>query len=142
MLLPMIRQSTAAIAACAMFALPALAEEMKYTAELSGASEVPANESAATGSADVTVDTEAKTVSWTVSVQDLTGEPTAAHIHGPAGEDENAPPVIDMSDSIMEGSADITDEQIGELQDGQYYVNVHTEEYPDGEIRGQLAAAE
>ncbi len=142
MLLPMIRQSTAAIAACAMFALPALAEEMKYTADLSGASEVPANESAATGSADVTVDTEAKTVSWTVSVQDLTGEPTAAHIHGPAGEDENAPPVIDMSDSIMEGSADITDEQIGELQDGQYYVNVHTEEYPDGEIRGQLAAAE
>ncbi|WCR10898.1 CHRD domain-containing protein [Paracoccus stylophorae] len=138
----MIRQSTAAIAACAMFALPALAEEMKYTADLSGASEVPANESAATGSADVTVDTEAKTVSWTVSVQDLTGEPTAAHIHGPAGEDENAPPVIDMSDSIMEGSADITDEQIGELQDGQYYVNVHTEEYPDGEIRGQLAAAE
>ena len=142
MLLPMIRQSTAAIAACAMFALPALAEEMKYTADLSGASEVPANESAATGSADVTVDTEAKTVSWTVSVQDLTGDPTAAHIHGPAGEDENAPPVIDMSDSIMEGSADITDEQIGELQDGQYYVNVHTEEYPDGEIRGQLAAAE
>ena len=142
MLLPMIRQSTAAIAACAMFALPALAEEMKYTADLSGASEVPANESAATGTADVTVDTEAKTVSWTVSVQDLTGEPTAAHIHGPAGEDENAPPVIDMSDSIMEGSADITDEQSGELQDGQYYVNVHTEEYPDGEIRGQLAAAE
>ena len=47
-----------------------------------------------------------------------------------------------MSDAIMEGSGDITAEQIAELEDGKYYVNVHTEEYPDGEIRGQLAKAE
>ena len=46
-----------------------------------------------------------------------------------------------MSGSLMEGSADITDEQISELEAGKYYVNVHTEQNPDGEIRGQLEAA-
>lgn len=142
MIMSNIKLTTATIAACAMLALPAVAEEMKFTADLTASAEVPPTESTATGTADVTVDTEAMTVSWMVTVQDLTGDATAAHIHGPAAMDENAGPVIDMSDAIMEGSADITEDQMGELKDGKYYVNVHTAEYPDGEIRGQLAAAD
>ncbi len=142
MLMPNITRATATFAACTMLALPAFAEELKFMADLSPEAVVPPTESAATGDADVTVDTEAKTVSWVVNVQDLTGDPTAAHMHGPAGKDENAAPVIDMSGSLMEGSADITDEQIAELKDGMYYVNIHTEEYPNGEIRGQLTAQE
>ncbi|WP_322867924.1 CHRD domain-containing protein [Aquicoccus sp. G2-2] len=142
MFMPNLKQTTATIAACAVLALPAFADELKFTADLTAGAEVPPAESAATGTADVTVDTEAKTVSWTVTVQDLSGDPTAAHIHGPAAAGENASPVIDMSDAIMDGNADITEDQIGELKDGKYYVNVHTGKYPDGEIRGQLEAAE
>ena len=138
---PNIKQVSVAIATCAMFALPASAEMKNYTIDLTADAEIPPTESSATGTADVTVDTDAKTVSWTVTVENLTGEATAAHIHGPATKDENASPVIDMSDSVMEGSADITDEQISELEAGKYYVNVHTEKYPDGEIRGQLETA-
>lgn len=122
--------------------MPAFAEELNFSADLTAGAEVPPTESDATGTADVMVDTEAGTVSWTVTVENLTGDPTAAHIHGPAAEDENAGPVIDMSEAIMEGSGEITEDQIAELKDGKYYVNVHTEEYPDGEIRGQLKAAE
>ncbi len=132
----------AAVVAVSMLALPAVAETVTYTADLTAASEVPPNDSAATGTAEVTVDTDAGTVAWVVTVDGLTGDPTAAHIHGPATKDENAPPVIDMSDAIMDGSADITDEQIADLKAGNYYVNVHTEANPDGEIRGQLAKAE
>ncbi len=62
--------------------------------------------------------------------------------HGPAAEGENAAPMIDMSGNLMEGSAEITEEQWSALQDGMTYVNVHTEEYPDGEIRGQVEAAQ
>jgi len=142
MFMPNLKQTTATIAACAMLALPALAEEMKFTADLTGAAGVPPTESTATGTADVTVDTDAKTVSWVVTVEGLSGDATAAHIHGPATVDESAGPAIDMSAAIMEGSGDITDDQIAELQDGTYYVNVHTEQYPDGEVRGQLDAAE
>ena len=47
-----------------------------------------------------------------------------------------------MSDAIMEGSADITDDQLADLEAGNYYVNVHTDKNPDGEIRGQLKASE
>lgn len=142
MFTPNIKQFTVAIATGAMLAFPAYAETTTYNADLTSDAEVPPNDSPATGTAEVTVDSDAGTVSWTVTVQDLTGDPVAAHIHGPASEDENAAPVIDMSDSLMEGSADITEDQISELEDGKYYVNVHTEQHPDGEIRGQLKAAE
>lgn len=142
MFMPNLKQSTATIAACAMLALPAFAEELKFTADLTGGAEVPPTESTATGTADVTVDTDANTVSWVVTVDGLSGDASAAHIHGPAAVDENAGPVIDMSDAITEGRGDITEDQIAELQDGKYYVNVHTEQYPDGEVRGQLNAAE
>lgn len=142
MFVPNIRQVTIGVTAGLMLALPAFAASVKYTAEMTASSEVPPTESTATGTANVTVDTDAHTVSWVVEVKDLTGDPTAAHIHGPADETENAPPVITMSDSLMEGQADITDEQISDLEAGKYYVNVHTEKYPGGEIRGQLKAAE
>ncbi len=128
--------------AFSMIGLPGIAETLTYTADLTAAAEVPPNDSTATGTADVTVDTDAHTVSWVVTVEGLTGDATAAHIHGPASETETAAPVIDMSEAIMEGNGEITDEQLKELKAGGYYVNVHTEQYPDGEIRGQLAASE
>lgn len=132
----------AGVTAALLFATPAAeAEMMKFKADLKGAAEVPPADSAATGSAEVTVDTDAKKISWTVKVDGLTGEPTAAHVHGPASMTESAPPVIDMSNAIMDGSGDITEAQWAELQAGKYYVNVHTAKFPDGEIRGQLEAA-
>ena len=118
----------------------AQAEMMKFTAELTGASQVPPADSAATGTVEVTLDTEAKTVTWLVKAEGLSGEPTASHIHGPAAPTESAGPVIDTM-ATMEGSAPITDEQIADLTGGMYYYNVHTEKFPDGEIRGQLSAA-
>jgi Cu/Zn superoxide dismutase len=119
----------------------AQAEMLKYTTDLKGSAEVPPTDSAATGSAEVSVDTDAKTVKWTVKVDGLTGDATAAHIHGPATATEKAPPVIDMSSGIMAGSGAITDAQIEELKAGKYYLNVHTAKFPDGEVRGQLEAA-
>lgn len=142
MFMPKIKYTAVAVVACTALGFPAFAETAQYSAELTAGAEVPPADSSATGTADVSVDTDANTVSWTVTVEGLTGDAVAAHIHGPAGEEENAAPVIDMSDAIMEGSGDITDEQIAELEDGKYYVNVHTEEYPDGEIRGQLSKSE
>jgi Cu/Zn superoxide dismutase len=131
----------ATLAACAALAVPALAEQLRFTADLTTAAVVPPTEGNASGSADVTVDTDASKVSWTVTMQDLSGDATAAHIHGPAAEGENAGPMVDMSGAIMDGSADITAEQIDAMKNGMTYVNVHTQKYPDGEIRGQLKAA-
>jgi hypothetical protein len=134
--------AVAGVATALMAATPlAHAEMMKFTTELKGAAEVPPTDTAATGSAEVSVDTDAKKVTWTVKVDGLTGDATAAHIHGPASATEKAGPVIDMSASIMQGSGDITEAQMADLKAGKYYLNVHTAKFPDGEVRGQLEAA-
>jgi putative cell wall-binding protein len=68
----------------------------------------------------------------------------ASHIHdGPAGE--NGPVVVDFTDAVREGSfvAGCTDVEAALLTDIQdnpddFYVNVHTADFPAGAIRGQL----
>lgn len=136
--------TTAITAASAVFLFvgtAAQAEMMKFTAELTGAAEVPPTDTAATGTVEVTLDTEAKTVAWVVTTEGLSGEVTASHIHGPAIATESAGPQIDTM-AKMDGTAPITDEQIADLTGGMYYYNVHTAKFPDGEIRGQLMAEE
>ncbi|WP_309667087.1 CHRD domain-containing protein [Tabrizicola sp.] len=129
----------AALATGMMFtAATAQAEMIKFTTALTGAAEVPPTDSAATGTAEVTLDTESKTVTWTYTHDGLSGDMTAAHIHGPATATEAAGPVVDTMTETMAGSAPITDAQAAELLAGMYYFNIHTEKFPDGEIRGQL----
>lgn len=185
------RPTFVALAAFGIFALPAAAEEVKFMAELTGQAQVPPVETEGLGMADITVDTEAMTVTWRVTHEGLSGVPIAGHFHGPASPEENAPPVIDMGDgaygatrevedgddaeaesdteadasseaaagseaeasadaadgdnmvsNIMEGTIEVTDEQLAELQAGRYYINIHTEAHPDGEIRGQVVESE
>jgi cytochrome c553 len=185
------RPTAVVLAALSIFALPAAAEEMTFIAELTGEAQVPPVETEARGMADITVDTEAMTVTWRISHEGLSSAPIAGHFHGPASPEENAPPVIDMGDgaygatrevqdsadaaapadsgatadagaeaspaaeasagaaegddlapNIMEGSIEVTEEQLADLQAGRYYINIHTEAHPDGEIRGQVVEGE
>lgn len=117
---------------------PVLAEMMTMKTALSGKEEVPVNDSAGMGTADVSVDTEAKKITWTLSHSGLSGDPTAAHFHGPAKPGENAGPIIDITANMASGSADLTDAQLADIQGGMVYLNIHTEKFPDGEIRGQV----
>jgi Cu/Zn superoxide dismutase len=133
--------TAAGLASALMFtATGSQAEMLTFKADMLGSTEVPATDSAGKGAAEVMVDTDAKKVTWTMTVEGLSGDATAAHVHGPASATEKAPPVIDMSgDMMMKGSADITEAQWTDMKAGKYYVNVHTAKFPDGEIRGQLA---
>ncbi len=117
---------------------PAFADMLKFKATLDGASQSPPVDTKATGTADVTVDTTAKTISWTIKDQDLSGPATAAHFHGPADVGANAAPEIDISKMIDAGTAPITDAQLADLNAGKIYLNVHTAKFPNGEIRGQV----
>jgi len=134
--------SAAALALAAALATGGLAsaEETKLTAELTGAEEVPPVETAATGTADVTWNSETMELSWTMEFSGLSGPATAAHFHGPAAPGENAGPVITIEDieTPSEGSATLTEEQAAQLAEGMWYLNVHTAANPSGEIRGQV----
>jgi len=35
-----------------------------------------------------------------------------------------------------------TDQQITDLQTGKWYLHIHTQKFPDGEIRGQVEKAQ
>ncbi len=113
-----------------------------YTAELSGANEVHQGDPDGSGSAEISFADELKRVCW--DLNDLQGLApiTGAHIHkGRAGEDGAV--VLALSQATEGGwrgcSSDTAWVQ-NAFQEGlaNYYVNVHTAEYPNGAIRGQL----
>jgi len=120
------------------------AEIVNFTAKLDGASETPANPSAGKGTASVALDTDAKHITWTITYSGLSGPATMAHFHGPAAVGVAAAVQIPITGDLaspIKGSADVDDGQIGDLRGGLWYVNVHTAQYPKGEIRGQLSQA-
>lgn len=138
------RSLIAASAILALSAIPALAETVNFTADLTAASEVPPTDSTATGKVEATLDTETKMFNWNITYEGLSGDATAAHFHGPAAEGANADPVVPIPDPLaspITGNTTLTDEQITQLQGGQWYFNVHSAKYPDGEIRGQVKPA-
>jgi hypothetical protein len=117
------------------------AESVGFKAELKGSSEVPPNDSQGAGTVEATFDTESKAFAWTIDYSGLTGDASAAHFHGPAAPDANAGPVVPIEGSLaspIKGEATLTDEQATQLQDGMWYFNLHTAQYPDGELRGQV----
>ncbi len=80
--------ATLTFGAAIVLAGPAFADKMKAT--LDGKSEVPANTSAGTGTADIDYDAASKKLSWKVTYSGLSGPATAAHFHGPAEAGKNA----------------------------------------------------
>ncbi|MBW4023258.1 MAG: CHRD domain-containing protein [Proteobacteria bacterium] len=78
---------------------------------------------------------------WHLTYAGLSGPVVAAHIHGPATPGMNAPPVIFFQPPLtspIDGSQKLTLDQVSQLLGGLYYANLHTQAFPNGEIRGQL----
>ncbi|MDB5397688.1 MAG: domain containing protein [Rhodospirillales bacterium] len=123
-----------------VFAVPAQAETVHYSAKLDGASEVPPTTSKGTGEAKLKYDTTTKKLEYTVEYKGLSGDPVAAHFHGPADPGANAGVElpITVGKSPIKGEATLTDAQAADLEAGKWYVNIHTAANPAGEIRGQV----
>ena len=142
------RRSILSIAAgglgAALLASRSQAATVAYRADLKASSEVPPNQSSGSGSVTITFDPASKSLTWDGSFSGLTGPATAAHIHGPGEPGKNAGVLVWISEkgkplaSPFKGSATLTDEQVGYLNSGLLYVNVHTAANPGGEIRGQI----
>jgi CHRD domain-containing protein len=137
-------RSALLLTAFATWLMPAAAgaETIIYHATLSSAAEVPPNKTSGTGTATATIDTDAKMLSYTVQYAGLSGPATAAHFHGPAGVGKNAGvliPIIAPLASPINGMARLSDAEIADFRAGNVYVNIHTEENPNGEIRGQMS---
>jgi len=112
---------------------------------MSGAEEVPAAATTASGLAATTVDLARKMVAIQVRTTGV-DDATASHIHraarGTAGgviipltKDANDPQHWSAEDKP------VTDAQIADFLGGLWYINVHTPAFPSGAIRGQIGLA-
>ena len=110
--------------------------------ELSGDQEVPAVDSAASGTAFLTHDTAAGLLTINVSTRNLP-DASAAHLHGAYGGLNGGVEIgltqdgSDPSQWFIEAEA-LTTAQADALAAGATYINVHTPANPGGEIRGQV----
>jgi hypothetical protein len=131
-----------AVATVGLLATPLQAKTIHFSTALSGASEVPPNDSKGTGQLDADFNTATNAFSYTVTYSGLTGPAAAAHFHGPAAAGADAPPVVPIKDlaSPIKGSAKLTADQAKDLLAGKWYFNIHTAAHAPGEIRGQLTA--
>ena len=123
-----------------------------YVAVLSGAREVPAVQTTASGTA--TFNRVGAKVTYTVSASGFTTPLTVGHVHiGAAGvigpvivpftilaqSGTVASGTIDLSAPITQGNITISGDSLRTLfETGMAYVNLHTAAYPGGEIRGQV----
>ena len=120
-------------------------QSQAFTAKLSGKDEVPPVNTQATGMAQFQLSSDGKEISYDLTAINLNGF-MMAHIHqGKAGE--NGQPVAPLSmgkgkitSSDLKGP--LAGKQISDLVDlmknGGAYVNVHTQQNQNGEIRGQI----
>ncbi|MBV8914746.1 MAG: CHRD domain-containing protein [Acetobacteraceae bacterium] len=125
---------------CAL-AFPALAQT-KFQAQLSGAQEVPPKQTNGTGTATATLN--GNTLDYTVEYNGLSGPATMGHLHGPAAPGANAGVVVPFANpaSPIHGTATLNDQQKADLMAGKWYANIHTQQNPGGEIRGQMTPAQ
>jgi hypothetical protein len=121
--------------------------ETPFIAQLSGSNEVPAGAGDPDGSGTATVsfgqlDTDTYEVCWDMAYTGI-GTPTLAHIHTGAAGQSN-PPLIDFPNPTPDSFSGCTEAPATDVEailanPAGYYVNVHTGEFPNGAIRGQLA---
>jgi hypothetical protein len=138
----MFRTSLLAAVFAAGLLSSASAARVEFHATMTGAQEVPPNQTTGTGDALATLDTSTKVLHFTVQWSGLTGPAAAAHFHGPAKPGANAGVQVPIDGksptSPQTGDATLTDAQIKDLMAGLWYANVHTAANGGGEIRGQL----
>jgi hypothetical protein len=124
------------------------AAEMTFTADLAGVTEGdnPGNPDGS-GSATIVIDVAEGTACWELSADGI-GPVLQSHIHvGAEGEsgDVVVPLDVDGFDGTSEGCIEPMEDAavLQEIVDDPagYYVNLHTEDFPAGAIRGQLAAS-
>jgi hypothetical protein len=136
-------------------------------ARLHGLSEVPPTASQATGRLRGSISDDQSSISFTLSFENLSANPAAAHIHFgptkvnggvmvffcggggkpacPAATSATVTGTITAADIVGPAAQGIPAAPAGQFADvlralrtGNGYANIHTENFPSGEIRGQI----
>lgn len=124
---------------------------INLAANLEASSEVPpALAPDAIGSAAMVLNTSTKEFGWLISFEELTGPAIAAHFHeasvGSSGRailnlDTDSGALISgigSSAGLFAGAKTLEAGDVNNILNGLWYINIHTDANPGGEIRGQV----
>jgi hypothetical protein len=134
--------------------------QQTFTATMTGSEEVPPKNTQATGSAKFVSSSDGNSMTYRIRVAHINGV-TMAHIHsGSIGKNgpivvtlfKSATPTGPMNGPLSQGtitSANLEGPLKGKtisdlvklINDGKAYANVHTQQNPKGEIRGQISTS-
>ncbi len=134
------------IAVSACLALPLMSQAATthvLTATLDGSQ--ASTISPGIGTSFMTYDDVTNQFDWNIGFSGLLTGTTVAHFHGPAAPGVNAGVQVTiplgtssgMTSGILSGTATISPTQETQLLSNLWYINIHTSEFPAGEIRGQ-----
>ena len=137
--------------AAASLCAPLGAAIIRYDVTLDGnLQQVPVNGSVGTGLGRLRLDTLASTLQVDLTYSGLGSNATNAHIHCCAAPGANGPVIIPFipagftigaTSGSFSSSFALTATQVTNIQSGQSYINVHTVNFPGGEIRGNITSA-
>jgi len=119
--------------------------KVTFNTTLSGANEVPPADPDGIGTATVTVDNATSQICYTLAVQNIALPATAAHIHrGAAGVKGDVVVPFDVAPDASGNATSCVNVDPTLLQEiasnpAGFYVNVHSSEFPDGAVRGQVS---
>lgn len=164
---PAMKRSITLLLSCGICAVPVLGAQNderasgQHKAVLSGYQEVPSTYTTGSGAATVQADETGKSLTVTLRYSNLKGVAKAAHLHlGQPGvnggivaslcgaDGKPACPAQATDFVVTVNAADVKavqgleagalDGVLDALEHGALYVNIHTDKFADGEIRGQL----
>jgi hypothetical protein len=139
-------------------------KEEVFRAFLLGVNETPSVSTPASGKFKATIDEASSLITFTLSYKELTANPTVAHIHfgerhmmggimvflcggggqpacpaSPAEITGTIAPANVVGPAVQGITAGQFDKVLAAIRAGAGYANVHTPNFPPGEIRGQLS---
>ena len=119
--------------------MPFKSDKIAMKAKLAGRNEVPIVRTSSKGEGKFWVDTQNNTLYYDISYRRLSSDETGAHIHGFAlpGVEADVLHPLPLGESKT-GSWNYTEDMEEKILEGQTYVNIHSEMFPGGEIRGQI----
>ena len=113
-----------------------------YVANLTGAQETPATNSPGVGTATLLLNPDEASARVSLNFSGLTSVQTDAHIHGAGAAGVIAPILFPLPNgNISDFLISLTPTDVSHLKNGLLYINVHTTNFPNGEIRGQFGSA-
>ncbi|MCU1264699.1 MAG: hypothetical protein JWM21_1017 [Acidobacteria bacterium] len=117
---------------------PSIAQK-RFGASFGGAEETPPNASVASGQGYVLLNGAETSANVSLQFSNLSSAETGAHIH--AAPSATPGPIIfplPTTNPVTDFQIAPTPQQVADLKAGLHYMNIHSANFPNGEIRGQL----